>query len=158
MLLCLLGLPFAFVMSWNAICFLDALHLVSWRPNKSFFGSTLWICCQIYVLLKHNVLILWIAFFIQMGNKGAFIRFTAPEMKPDIVTFSAVVSSTLFFCIFIIGNVWVLLHRNDVWVSSKCAGSVIWSPRFSETVQLSFTWPWTYIGLLELQYRHFTRN
>ncbi|RCV15638.1 hypothetical protein SEVIR_3G074800v4 [Setaria viridis] len=26
----------------------------------------------------------------QMGNKGAFIRFTAPEMKPDIVTFSAV--------------------------------------------------------------------
>ncbi|CAD6334342.1 unnamed protein product [Miscanthus lutarioriparius] len=26
----------------------------------------------------------------QMGNKGAFIRYTAPEMKPDIVTFSAV--------------------------------------------------------------------
>lgn len=26
----------------------------------------------------------------QMGNKGAFIRFTAPELKPDIVTFSAV--------------------------------------------------------------------
>ncbi|PAN16747.1 hypothetical protein PAHAL_3G083000 [Panicum hallii] len=26
----------------------------------------------------------------QMGNKGAFIRFTAPEMKPDIITFSAV--------------------------------------------------------------------
>nr|CAB3459860.1 unnamed protein product [Digitaria exilis] len=32
----------------------------------------------------------------QMGNKGAFIRFTAPEMKPDIVTFSAVVSGTTF--------------------------------------------------------------
>jgi hypothetical protein len=40
-----------------------------------------------------------IAFLIQMGNKGAFIRFTAPEMKPQIITFSAVVSSTLFFCI-----------------------------------------------------------
>lgn len=26
----------------------------------------------------------------QMGNKGAFIRFTAPELKPDIVSFSAV--------------------------------------------------------------------
>uniref|UniRef100_A0A0A9G2X0 Uncharacterized protein n=1 Tax=Arundo donax TaxID=35708 RepID=A0A0A9G2X0_ARUDO len=25
-----------------------------------------------------------------MGNKGAFIRFAAPELKPDIVTFSAV--------------------------------------------------------------------
>ena len=29
---------------------------------------------------------------IQMGNKGAFLRFKAPDMKPDIVTFSAVVS------------------------------------------------------------------
>ena len=28
----------------------------------------------------------------QMGNKGAFIRFTAPEMKPVIKQFSAVVS------------------------------------------------------------------
>ncbi|RVW21083.1 Serine/threonine-protein phosphatase 5 [Vitis vinifera] len=26
----------------------------------------------------------------QMGNKGAFIRFEAPDMKPNIVTFSAV--------------------------------------------------------------------
>ncbi|KAJ8626724.1 hypothetical protein MRB53_020031 [Persea americana] len=26
----------------------------------------------------------------QMGNKGAFLRFKAPDMKPDIVTFSAV--------------------------------------------------------------------
>ncbi|CAI0449205.1 unnamed protein product [Linum tenue] len=26
----------------------------------------------------------------QMGNKGAFIRFTAPDMKPEIITFSAV--------------------------------------------------------------------
>ncbi|KAG9448146.1 hypothetical protein H6P81_014274 [Aristolochia fimbriata] len=26
----------------------------------------------------------------QMGNKGAYIRFTAPDMKPDIVSFSAV--------------------------------------------------------------------
>ena len=37
MLLRLLGLPFAFVMSWNAICFLDTLYLFSWRPNKRFF-------------------------------------------------------------------------------------------------------------------------
>jgi hypothetical protein len=26
-----------------------------------------------------------------MGNKGAYIRLTAPELKPDIKTFSAVV-------------------------------------------------------------------
>jgi len=30
-----------------------------------------------------------------MGNKGAFIRFEAPALKPNIVTFSAVVS---IFC------------------------------------------------------------
>lgn len=33
---------------------------------------------------------------MQMGNKGAFIRFTAPDLKPDIVSFSAVVSIRLF--------------------------------------------------------------
>ncbi|CAN6173885.1 unnamed protein product [Urochloa humidicola] len=27
-----------------------------------------------------------------MGNKGTFVRFTAPEMKPDIVTFSAMLA------------------------------------------------------------------
>ncbi|KAG5544873.1 hypothetical protein RHGRI_017362 [Rhododendron griersonianum] len=32
----------------------------------------------------------------QMGNKGAFIRFEAPDLKPNIVTFSSVVSS---FCL-----------------------------------------------------------
>jgi len=30
---------------------------------------------------------------LQMGNKGAFIRFEAPDLKPNIVTFSAVVST-----------------------------------------------------------------
>lgn len=35
---------------------------------------------------------------LQMGNKGAFIRFKAPDLKPDIVTFSAVVS---IFCILL---------------------------------------------------------
>lgn len=35
-----------------------------------------------------------------MGNKGAFIRFEAPTLKPNIVTFAAVVSSfCLVFCI-----------------------------------------------------------
>lgn len=34
---------------------------------------------------------------VQMGNKGAFIRFEAPDLKPNIVTFSAVVSSSLLF-------------------------------------------------------------
>lgn len=29
---------------------------------------------------------------LQMANKGAFIRFEAPDLKPNIVTFSAVVS------------------------------------------------------------------
>lgn len=33
---------------------------------------------------------------LQMGNKGAFIRFEAPDLKPNIVTFSAVVSNSLF--------------------------------------------------------------
>lgn len=33
---------------------------------------------------------------MQMGNKGAFIRFEAPDLKPNIVTFSAVVSSSCF--------------------------------------------------------------
>ena len=32
-----------------------------------------------------------------MGNKGAFIRFEAPDMKPNIVTFTAVVSLVLAF-------------------------------------------------------------
>jgi serine/threonine-protein phosphatase 5 len=27
---------------------------------------------------------------MQMGNKGAFIRFGAPDLKPDIVSFAAV--------------------------------------------------------------------
>jgi hypothetical protein len=27
-----------------------------------------------------------------MGNKGAFIRFEAPDLKPNIITFAAVVS------------------------------------------------------------------
>lgn len=31
-----------------------------------------------------------------MGNKGAFIRFEAPDLKPNIITFAAVVS---IFCI-----------------------------------------------------------
>lgn len=34
---------------------------------------------------------------MQMGNKGAFIRFTAPELKPDIVSFSAVVGIGFHF-------------------------------------------------------------
>ncbi|KAF3554404.1 hypothetical protein F2Q69_00017901 [Brassica cretica] len=41
----------------------------------------------------------------QMGNKGAFIRFEAPYMKPNIVTFSAVTSNTIFLPIVtLIGN------------------------------------------------------
>lgn len=35
-----------------------------------------------------------------MGNKGAYIRFEAPDLKPNIVTFSAVVSSFVFPSIF----------------------------------------------------------
>lgn len=31
----------------------------------------------------------------QMGNKGAFIKFTAPELKPVYTTYSAVVSDLL---------------------------------------------------------------
>ncbi|KAK4394770.1 Serine/threonine-protein phosphatase 5 [Sesamum angolense] len=33
----------------------------------------------------------------QMGNKGAFIRFEAPDLKPNIVTFSAVVIEILIY-------------------------------------------------------------
>ncbi|WVY92566.1 hypothetical protein V8G54_031654 [Vigna mungo] len=32
----------------------------------------------------------WKETFVVMGNKGAFIRFEAPDLKPNIVTFSAV--------------------------------------------------------------------
>lgn len=32
----------------------------------------------------------------QMGNKGAFIRFQAPEMKPQFTKFNAVVSVQLY--------------------------------------------------------------
>ena len=41
--------------------------------------------------LKHELILC----LLQMGNKGAFIRFEAPDLKPDIVTFSAVVSVVL---------------------------------------------------------------
>ncbi|XP_022860379.1 serine/threonine-protein phosphatase 5-like [Olea europaea var. sylvestris] len=34
----------------------------------------------------------------QMGNKGAFIRFEAPDLKPNIVTFTAMVSSSFCLC------------------------------------------------------------
>jgi hypothetical protein len=32
-----------------------------------------------------------------MGNKGAFIRFEAPDLKPNIITFAAVVSIFPYF-------------------------------------------------------------
>jgi len=38
----------------------------------------------IYILIFHC--------FLQKGNKGAFIRFEAPDLKPNIITFEAVVS------------------------------------------------------------------
>ncbi|XP_023530350.1 serine/threonine-protein phosphatase 5-like [Cucurbita pepo subsp. pepo] len=36
----------------------------------------------------------------QMGNKGAFIRFEAPDLKPNIVTFSAVVGVHFYNMVF----------------------------------------------------------
>ena len=37
---------------------------------------------------------------LQMGNKGAFIRFEAPDLKPNIVTFSAVVGVHFYNMVF----------------------------------------------------------
>lgn len=45
-------------------------------------------------------------FHVQMGNKGAFIRFESPGLEPKIVTFAAVVSifyllqSIVYFSVF----------------------------------------------------------
>lgn len=51
---------------------------------------------------------------MQMGNKGAFIRFTAPELKPDIVSFSAVVGIG-----FIFKSYFVLLWSLHFWLISN---------------------------------------
>ncbi|RWW24998.1 hypothetical protein GW17_00010693, partial [Ensete ventricosum] len=48
-------------------------------------------CDQVITILNLQVLIN-VTILMQMGNKGAFIRFTAPDLKPDIVSFSAVVN------------------------------------------------------------------
>ncbi|CAN6382027.1 unnamed protein product [Urochloa humidicola] len=48
-------------------------------------------------VIEHPVMMALGAFqaassIIKMGNKGTFVRFRAPEMKLDIVTFSGVVA------------------------------------------------------------------
>jgi len=45
-----------------------------------------------------------------MGNKGAFIRFEAPDMKPNIVTFSAVVSVVLLHSIVLMNVSQKIVH------------------------------------------------
>lgn len=65
-----------------------------------------------------------------MGNKGAFICFTGPELEPDIITFLAVASSThyLYICVVYMKfasqvqaiNVWklslvVLVKESLIW-------------------------------------------
>lgn len=45
---------------------------------------------------------------MQMGNKGAFIQFEAPELKPNIVTFSAVVRSFINPCFRYSIQSWIL--------------------------------------------------
>lgn len=65
---------------------------------------------------------------LQMGNKGAFIRFEAPDLKPNIVTFSAVVGFyfliTIFyglFCAFPFRQVlYILSSIDDIAASSRC--------------------------------------
>lgn len=53
---------------------------------------------QNLLIFMCNDLCLWFGIWmLQMGNKGAFIRFEAPDLKPNIVTFSAVVSGSCQF-------------------------------------------------------------
>lgn len=54
--------------------------------------------------------------WLQMGNKGAFIRFEAPDMKPNIVTFSAVVSDFYLEMTFysLIINTFILISFNGL--------------------------------------------
>lgn len=55
----------------------------------------------------------------QMGNKGAYIRFEAPDMKPNIVTFSSVVSIfSPFGALTIIASV-VLYCNGNRMVNNK---------------------------------------
>lgn len=56
--------------------------------------------CMFFKNLKACPYILNLFFNAQMGNKGAFIRFEAPDMKPNIATFTAVVSSFSPSCAF----------------------------------------------------------
>lgn len=54
-----------------------------------------------------------------MGNKGAYIRFEAPDMKPNIVTFSSVVSIfSPFGALTIIASV-VLYCNGNRMVNNK---------------------------------------
>jgi hypothetical protein len=41
-----------------------------------------------------------------MGNKGAFIKFKAPELKPDIKTFAAVVRAYIADSLFKFKMIW----------------------------------------------------
>lgn len=65
-----------------------------------------------------------------MGNKGAFLRFKAPDMKPDVVTFSAVVSilrilSLYFWLKFLNTIVLSAFLKLTKWLSNFLTGSGI---------------------------------
>lgn len=91
-----------------------------------YFYFLFWILNYVLIILSSHFNIPWamsgsrcygifwaflVFCFLQMGNKGAFIRFESPDLKPNIVTFSAVVSNfsldkyfwTLYLFIYFLG-------------------------------------------------------
>lgn len=92
--------PCFFNRFYHKICF-----CMLWLDDTSF-SSVAKYCFWLILSLSIRRLMLCFENFLyvlQMGNKGAFIRFEAPDLKPNIVTFSAVVSSTCSYC-FLLTN------------------------------------------------------
>lgn len=90
-----------------------------------------------------------------MGNKGAFIKFKAPELKPDIKTFTAVVRAYIagILCSSLrwSGAVWLVLILQIFFFVSSCGGSHIpvWKrwhmpatclAYWAEFIHIPFTW------------------
>lgn len=83
-----------------------------------------------------------------MGNKGAFIRFEAPDMKPNIVTFSAVVSVVYLLHIIVLVKLeswnWFTFYSKTLLIfwycyftaSPGCEANGI-CKQFSQDVQLT---------------------
>lgn len=61
-----------------------------------------------------------------MGNKGAFIRFEAPDLKPNIITFSAVVSGFYFSNNYNVFYFYISIYFYHTFFSSQRGGGVFY--------------------------------